>query len=183
MQVDLIHFLSVLSAIIGVLLMALMFGAAIVSTKEHEFRAASRIALLGALLSLPYLVVGFIPFPNQEIAATFLLITAALAVAILLVPVGQKKITEDHTPKIRVDERDIMFARAHLTPGSERFDEYYRHNPDKKALDDKFRARPGLLLIRPCSRPLKLVLKPLARFKASSTRSLLRIACTQILRE
>jgi len=125
MQVTLIHFRGVLSATIGALLFSLMFGAAIVSLKEHEFRAASRIALLGVLLSLPYLVVGFIPFPNQEIAATLLLITVALAVAILLVPVGQKQIAEDDTPKIRVDERDIMFARAHLTPGSERFEQYY----------------------------------------------------------
>ena len=145
MQVDLIRFLSVLSAIFGVLFFALTFGAAIVSLKEHEFRAASRIALLGVLLSLPYLVVGFMPFPYHETAALILLITAGLAVAILLVPLRQKQITEDDTPKIRVDERDIMFARAHLTPGSERFEEYYRRKPDKKALDDKFRARPGLL--------------------------------------
>jgi ferredoxin len=145
MQVDQIHFLSTLSATIGVLLFVLMFGAAIVSLKEHEFRAAGGIALLGVLLTLPYLVAGFIPFPNHEIAAILLLITGALAVAIFLVPVGQKHITEDDTPKIRVDERDIMFARAHLTPGSERFEEYYRRKPDKKALDDKFRSRPGLL--------------------------------------
>jgi ferredoxin len=145
MQVDQIHFLSTLSATIGVLLFVLMFGAGIVSLKEHEFRAAGGIALLGVLLTLPYLVAGFIPFPNHEIAAILLLITGALAVAIFLVPVGQKHITEDDTPKIRVDERDIMFARAHLTPGSERFEEYYRRKPDKKALDDKFRSRPGLL--------------------------------------
>jgi ferredoxin len=145
MHVDLIHFISVLSATIGVLLFTLMFGAAIVSLKEREFRATGRIALLSVLLSLPYLVVGFIPFPNHEIAAIFLLITAALVVTIYLVPVGQKQITEDDTPKIRVDERDIMFARAHLLPGSERFEEYYRRKPDKKALDDKFRSRPGLL--------------------------------------
>ncbi len=145
MQVNLIHFLSVLSATIGVLIFGLMFGAAIVSLKEREFRAAGRIALLCVLLSLPYLVVGFIPFPSHEIAAILLLITAALAVAIFLIPVGQKHITEDDTPKIRVDERDIMFARARLTPGSERFEEYYRRKPDKKVLDDKFRTRPGLL--------------------------------------
>ncbi len=118
MQVDIIHFMSVLSATIGVFLLALTFGAAIVSLKEHEFRAAGMIALLGVLLSLPYLVVVFIPFPNHEIAAMFLLIMGALAVAILLVPLGQNQIAEDDTPKIRVDERDIMFARARLTPGS-----------------------------------------------------------------
>jgi len=145
MQAGLIHFLSVLSVTIGVLLFALMFGATIVSLKEHEHRAAGKIALLGVLLSLPYLAAGFIPFPHHEIVTIFLLIMAVLVIATFLIPVGQRYITEDDTPKIRVDERDIMFARARLLPGSERFEEYYRRKPDKKALDDKFRTRPGLL--------------------------------------
>ncbi len=145
MQPEVIRFLRFLSATIGVLFSALMFGAGIVSLMEREFRAAGRIALLGVLLSLPHLIVGLMLFPNQEIAAIFLLITTALAVTIFLVPVGQRLITEDDTPKIRIDERDIMFARARLTPGSERFEDYYRRKPDKKALDDKFRTRPGLL--------------------------------------
>ena len=145
MQAGLIHFLSFLSTTIGVLFFALMFGAAIVSIKEREFQAAGRIALLGVLLPLPYLIVGLIPFPHHEIVATFLFIMAVIAVAIFLIPVGQRHVTEDDTPNIRVDERDIMFARARLLPGSERFEDYYRRKPDKKALDDKFRTRPGLL--------------------------------------
>ena len=145
MQAGLIHLLSVLSTTIGVLFLALMFGAIIVSIKEREFRAAGRIAMLGVLLPFPYLIVGLIPFPHHEIVAIFLLIMAVIAVAIFLIPVGQRHVTEDDTPKIRVDERDIMFARARLLPGSERFEEYYRRKPDKKALDDKFRTRPGLL--------------------------------------
>jgi ferredoxin len=48
-------------------------------------------------------------------------------------------------PVSRIDERDIMFSRNLLEPGSERFEEYYRRHPDKKALDDKFRKRPGLM--------------------------------------
>jgi len=145
MQAGLTHSISVLSVAIGALLCALMLGAAIVSTREREFRAAGRIALLGVLLSLPFFSVGLIPFPYHEIVAILLLAMTALAVAIFLIPVGQRLITEDDTPKIRVDERDIMFARARLLPGSERFEEYYRRKPDKKALDDKFRTRPGLL--------------------------------------
>ncbi len=145
MQPNLIRTLSVFSTTIGVLFFVLTFGAAIVSIKEGERRAAGRIVLLGLLLSLAYLIAGIVPFPNHEFVATFLLIMAAFAAAIFLIPVGQRHITADDTPKIRVDERDIMFARARLTPGSERFEEYYRRNPDKKALDDKFRARPGLL--------------------------------------
>ena len=145
MQPDLIRFLSVLSTTIGVLFFALTIGAAIVSIREGEHRAAGRIALLGLLLSLAYLIAGIVPFPNHEIVATFLLIMAVIAVAIILIPVGQRYVTEDDTPKIRVDERDIMFSRARLLPGTERFEEYYRRKPDKKALDDKFRIRPGLL--------------------------------------
>ena len=145
MQVGQITFLNLLSVTIGGLFFALMLGAAIVSIKEREFRAAGRIALLGVLLPLPYLAVGLIPSPFHEIAAIFLLTMAVLAVAVFLIPVGKRTITEYDTPRNRVDERDIMFARAHLQPGSERFEEYYRRKPDKKALDDKFRTRPGLL--------------------------------------
>ncbi len=47
--------------------------------------------------------------------------------------------------KRRIDERDIMFSRMLLDPGSERFDDYYREHPESRAADDKFRALPGLL--------------------------------------
>jgi hypothetical protein len=38
-----------------------------------------------------------------------------------------------------------MFSRKVLKEGTERFEEYYKNNPDKKILDDKFRKKPGLL--------------------------------------
>jgi ferredoxin len=38
-----------------------------------------------------------------------------------------------------------MFSRRLLTPGSERYETYYRDNPDKKPLDDMFRSKAGLL--------------------------------------
>jgi len=43
------------------------------------------------------------------------------------------------------DERNIMFSRNELVPGTARFEEYYQRNPDKKPLDDKFREKAGLL--------------------------------------
>jgi len=45
----------------------------------------------------------------------------------------------------RIDERDIMFARYVLAPGSERFADYYAANPDKLAADERFRRLPGVL--------------------------------------
>ena len=32
----------------------------------------------------------------------------------------------------RTDERDTMFARAHYTPGSEAYEDYYKRFPEKK---------------------------------------------------
>ena len=45
----------------------------------------------------------------------------------------------------RIDERDIMFSRYLLEPGSHRFETYYREQPDKRGADDRFRALPGVL--------------------------------------
>jgi ferredoxin len=61
-----------------------------------------------------------------------------------------------------VDERDIMFARARLQPGSPEFDEYYRLRPEHLAGDDRSRALPGLL-----SRHAELV-EPIAFAAAES---------------
>lgn len=49
------------------------------------------------------------------------------------------------TPVPGVDERDIMFSRALLEPGTERFDAYYRARPENRVKDDVFRREPGLL--------------------------------------
>ena len=44
----------------------------------------------------------------------------------------------------RTDERDTMFARAHYTPGSEAYEDYYKRFPEKKNIDDSMRHRPDL---------------------------------------
>jgi ferredoxin len=145
MPVNAIRFLSILTISIGVIFFLALFAAAIVSWKEREFRAAGILVVLGVLVSIPYLFVGLIPFPYHEIAAILLDLAALLGLLIVWIPVGQRLISGDDTPKNRFDERDIMFARALLQPGSERFEEYYRRRPENKKLDDKFRSRPGFL--------------------------------------
>ena len=62
-----------------------------------------------------------------------------------MLPLGNRFPAEDDTPTQRIDERDIMFSRARLVPNSERFEDYYASNPQRKTLDDNFRKRPGLL--------------------------------------
>ncbi len=38
-----------------------------------------------------------------------------------------------------------MFSRKRYKEGTERFNDYYSRHPEKKALDDRFRSKPGLL--------------------------------------
>jgi len=64
---------------------------------------------------------------------------------ILFLPIGNRLVPQKDTPLSRIDERDIMFSRNLLQVGSERFETYYKSNPDKKQLDDNFRKRPGLM--------------------------------------
>ena len=45
----------------------------------------------------------------------------------------------------RIDERDAMFSRMELKPGSKEYDDYYKRNPEKKDRDDELRNKPQLL--------------------------------------
>lgn len=67
-----------------------------------------------------------------------------LAVIVLLIPLRGRQY--EHTVPVRcVDERDTMFARNEIKPGSDRYNEYYSMRPENLEPDLRFRARPGLL--------------------------------------
>lgn len=151
MTMNLSSAIHLTAVILGVFLGGFFIYFAIVSYRENEPRAARRAAVLAFLLPLPYLVVGFAGLLSATttsaltvIAATLLLITIT-AVFSLLFPAGNSFSRENDIPHSRIDERDIMFSRNLLEEGTEQFDAYYRRNPAKKSLDDKFRRRPGLM--------------------------------------
>lgn len=137
---------NIIAIVAGLFLAIFMVVYAVVSAGEGE-RRATRIAIAGAvILPLPYLAAGLAGIASESalpalamLAATFVLFLA------LTLPIGNRLPEEGGLPNSRFDERDIMFSRRSLLPGTERFEAYYQANPDKKALDDKFRTRPGLL--------------------------------------
>lgn len=134
-----------LSLVMGLFVFGLMASAAIVSHREKERRAAIRLWVASVCLPLPYFVVGLASFPYQTLMAGVLVAVPVVMVVAFFVPFGPRQIAEDDTPTRRIDERDIMFSRRRLVPGTERFEAYYRQHPDKRKLDDRFRSRPGLL--------------------------------------
>jgi ferredoxin len=89
--------------------------------------------------------VGLGTFDGRTLAAVALLSVTAVVAVMLVIPTGRPPVIGDDTPTKRIDERDVMFSRAALAPGSARIEDYYAANPDKKAADDEFRSQPGLL--------------------------------------
>jgi reductive dehalogenase len=137
--------LNLLTLGVGAALLGLLLYATATSWREGERRAAALFLLLAVTAPLPFVLVGALSFRGEGWAALVLLAATAMGLLVWLLPLGRPGRLRDDTPTARIDERDIMFSRRLLEPGTERFTQYYVERPDKKAPDDAFRAEPGLL--------------------------------------
>ena len=114
------------------------------SLREGERRAAVVAFGLALALALPFFLATLLDavFHWALLGVTGAAILAG-AIAFLL-PIG--RVERDHEePRSRIDERDIMFARARLEPGTPNYDMYYTLRPENRAGDDKTRSLPGIL--------------------------------------
>lgn len=124
--------------------LVLFVGFGVVSLREGERRAAV-LALLFAFLGSGIFTLG--TFLSASFQTTILLTVMGagiVALILFLLPIGRVDRLRE-VPTKRFDERDIMFARARLQPGSERYKAYYAMRPDNEEKDNLFRAQPGLL--------------------------------------
>jgi reductive dehalogenase len=133
-----------LALAIGALLFLVLAWTGVASLREREPRAAGRALLLAVVAPLPFAGAAFLPLPYGEPVAATLLLLTAVAVLALVIPTPRPDLGDD-TPKTRIDERDIMFSRRLLEPGTDRFEQYYGARPARRDLDDRFRVLPGLL--------------------------------------
>jgi reductive dehalogenase len=126
-------------------MLSVFLWASVVSLKEGERAGARRLGLLGVLSAVPFFGSAALSGLAGTIASGTVVLLAALAMVALLVPLPGAALPTLGPPLPGVDERDIMFSRATLVPGSERFEEYYRRRPENREPDDAFRREPGLL--------------------------------------
>jgi ferredoxin len=136
---------QILLLVVGLAALISLAGFAWVSKRENEAHAA-RIALAGALLvGLPLLGAG-LWLPSAARAALLVVLAGLLLIGLgmFALPVGRAEIGPEQ-PGFQVDERDIMFARTNLQPGSPEFETYYAMRPENRAPDDQTRGKPGLL--------------------------------------
>ena len=137
--------LDLIVLLTGILLFAGLLAVAVISKLEGE-RIAFRRALIAAVFApLPFVLTGTSSFPGRTILGGILLALFWGAAAVLIVPIRITPPRRDGVPRARFDERDTIFSRAELEPGTDRFEEYYGRRPEHLSADSRFRAQPGLL--------------------------------------
>jgi ferredoxin len=121
------------------------FGVFAVSSWTEGEKRASWVSVGCALaVAVSTLLLSLAPEVIHVTALAFAMLGVLVSVGLLLLPRQPVQDGRD-APVVRMDERDIMFARARLSPGSVEYDAYYEMRPEKKMVDDKIRALPGLL--------------------------------------
>ncbi|MCF6367169.1 MAG: 4Fe-4S dicluster domain-containing protein [Bacteroidales bacterium] len=144
MEAALFHInIFLINGIVGLFLTVIMLYFSIIFMNENEKRA-SLITLALSLITIALFSFTSFYLNNEIIAYSFVFLIFILGI-ILVIPVKVKSKVIKNPVKFKFDERDVMFSRAALKPGSENFKEYYKNNSEKKILDDKFRAKAGLL--------------------------------------
>jgi ferredoxin len=129
---------------LAILVMAVFGTFSLTSLLEGEHRAAGVSLALLLVLAVPLFLSAWLPTNLQWVILALAGGLVVVAILLLGLPIGVVARGQD-TPQCRVDERDIMFARARLVPGSPQYETYYQMRPENKANDDKTRALPGLL--------------------------------------
>ncbi len=136
---------SVFIAGFATLLFTAMLIWGFTSLFENEKRAAQRAFLFAIIIPAMLLTPLLLSDNIQQYVFYLYAAVIIITIIILLFPLHRHRVRIDTVPAGQIDERDIMFSRRLLIPGTERYEQYYGANPDKKRADDRFRKNPGLL--------------------------------------
>jgi len=113
----------------------------IMSYQEKEWIALRKSSSLGIL----FIISAWVVYTMHFDLLLYIGIGFEIFLLILFVFPVCRSNTKHVRPDERFDERDIMFSRKELVPGSERYNSYYKAHPELEELDNLFRAEPGLL--------------------------------------
>jgi ferredoxin len=119
----------------------------IASLGESEWRAARVAFLATSGAALLFAGTAFLPPAVQWGLLSLSGLVGLAGLVLFLLPVGRVDPAKD-APLTRYDERDVMFARARLVPGSPEYQAYYEMRPENKTGDDLTRSKPGLLSLK-----------------------------------
>lgn len=143
-----------------------IIGLALLFTYESIREQEPRAPKFGAAGAAFHIMLGIfiLSWPAARIPIAWLLGSGLAVQFLFLIPykgnTAKAKSAADYLKGNnfeRADERDIVFSRNAMIPGSEQYEAYYRAHPDKKEYDDRRRKRGGPLgktgSINNCYRP------------------------------
>ena len=130
----------------GVFFLALLFilFMSVYSLYEKEYRAWARSFLLMVAGGSTYFILVFLLPTISKFFFSGLLVVAILFVSVIIISPKPRKELTINEKRRRIDERDIIFARFDLTPGSSHYSSYYSERPEWKSHDDQIRDLPDL---------------------------------------
>ncbi len=134
--------IQIITFYIGIIIFVFFIYAAITSFYEKEQKAAIKLILIAIVLT-PIFILPYI-LNLDDVFAKFILVIFSISLLILIIPIKGKKY-DIQLPITQIDERDIMFSRAELIPNEDRYNDYYKRNPENLKFDNRFRKNPGLL--------------------------------------
>ncbi|MFC2096365.1 hypothetical protein ACFLQ3_01540, partial [Bacteroidota bacterium] len=137
--------IDILLLFTGIILSFVFLYVKIVSIIEKEYRAAKISFVFSVISLMSFLILYFNDFDSKILISIILLGIVYIIFLILFIPIRPKIKGGFQKPIQKHDERDVMFSRNEIKPATDKFEQYYLNNPDKKELDDKFRDKPGLL--------------------------------------
>ncbi len=129
---------------IGLIIFLYLIAFAVLSRWEGEHRATVIAFLMALALSSPFFLVTLSTLQVKWVLLGTVGVVGFLGLILFLIPIGSVEHGHD-IPSKRFDERDVVFARTRLKPGSPEFEAYYTMRPEKRGIDDKIRSLPGLL--------------------------------------
>ncbi len=140
------HVLTIpsVSILAGTILFLFFAYAALVSFRERETMAAKYFLAAGITTGVLFTIAA-LPFPGNKVLLGVLAATVATALLVFVIPNGRHRSYRQVKPAGRIDERDTMFSRNELVPGTPDFEAYYQRHPEKLDLDNRFRKNAGLL--------------------------------------
>ncbi len=137
-------FITLISLILALVIFIIAFAGSILLVYEKSYRAGVLSFLFAIILPLPFLIPAlFTELANSPYPYILISVTTLLCLAFLYNP-KQKKFAPE-IPVIQHDERETMFSRRELEPGSSLFEAYYKGHPKHLTTDSIWREKPGLL--------------------------------------
>ncbi len=133
--------LVIISFVFSLLIFIGLIFTAIISYCEKEIKAFHKSFWTALLVGISFIYLSF----NSEVFTIIFSIAFIMISLLLLIPFGRKSFPYDDTPLGQIDERDTMFSRSELTPGTKNYIDYYELYPEKEKLDNIWRQKPGLL--------------------------------------